>query len=139
MEKTGERTESGLTLHPDWADVAIFNMGTAGFSEYKQRVFKALDKLQPNHYYDIISSVPVYRREICLGICSTYIDSHPDYELTEDNCRIYNRKRRLITVDGLLKRKNISGRMPEKQLWRRWPNMSAGPNWRFSYSCIDAR
>lgn len=95
MEKNGEgKTESGLTLHPDWADVAIFNMGAAGFSEYKQRVFMALDKLQPNHYYDIISSVPVYRREIFLGICSTYIDSHPDYELTEDNCRIYNRKRR---------------------------------------------
>ena len=29
-----------------------------------------------------------------VSICSTYIDSHPDYELTEDNCRIYNRKRR---------------------------------------------
>lgn len=92
MEKAG--TESGLTLNPDWAEVAVFNMGIDGFNRYKQRVYTALDKLQPNHYYDIISSVPVYRCETFLGICYTYIDSHPDYELTENNSRIYNRKKR---------------------------------------------
>ncbi|EKA88735.1 MULTISPECIES: hypothetical protein [Bacteroides] len=95
MGKTSERIqEPGITLSPDWAEVAVFNMGIDGFNEYKQRVFTALDKLQLNHYYDIVSSVPVYRRETFLGICSSYIDSHPDYELTEDNCRIYNRKKR---------------------------------------------
>ena len=95
MGKTSERTqEPGITLSPDWAEVAVFNMGIDAFNEYKQRVFTALDKLQPNHYYDIVGSVPVYRRETFLGICSFYIDSHPDYELTEDNCRIYNRTKR---------------------------------------------
>lgn len=95
MEKIGERkTEPGLTLHPDWTDVAIFNMGMDGFREYEQRVYNALDKLRPNHYYDIISSVPIYRRETFLGICHTYINCHPNYELTEDNCRIFNKTNR---------------------------------------------
>lgn len=95
MEKTRERkTEPRLTLNPDWTDVAVFNMGIDGFNEYKQRVFAALDKLPPSHYYDIISSVTVSRRETFLGFCCIYIDSHSNYELTEDNCRIYNRKKR---------------------------------------------
>lgn len=95
MGKASKGTqEPGITLNPDWSEVAIFNMGVDGFNEYKQRVFTALDKLQPNHYYDIVSSVPVYRRETFLGICFAYMDSHPSYELTDDNCRIYNRTKR---------------------------------------------
>ena len=42
MGKTSERIqEPGITLSPDWAEVAVFNMGIDGFNEYKQRVFTA--------------------------------------------------------------------------------------------------
>lgn len=94
MEKNRDgKTEPKIILRPDWADVAVFNMGADEFRDYTQRVYAALDKLQFNHYYDIYNSVPAYRREAFLGICHTYIDCHPDYELAADNCRIYNRKK----------------------------------------------
>lgn len=94
MEKAGDIEEGTvIRLNPDWAEVALFNLGVDGFNEYQQRVYAALTKLCPNHYYDILSSVPPYRRETFLGLCHRYMDQHPDYELTEDNCRIYNRKK----------------------------------------------
>lgn len=92
MEQAGRRRkELAITLCADWTDVAVFNMGVDGFNEYKKQVCAALDKLRTGHYYDLISSVPIYRREIFLGICIHYIESHPDYEMTDNNCRIYNK------------------------------------------------
>ena len=79
-----------VKLEWDWEECAIFNLGEEGFADYKKRVYAALDRLQSNKYYDILS-VPIYRRETFLGLCFEYMKEHTGYELSADRSKIFNK------------------------------------------------
>ena len=82
--------EKKIIVKFDWQDVARINLGETGFKEYREKVFKALDSLQSNKYYDLMV-LPIYRRETFIGVCMEYMQQNPGFELSSDNSKIYNR------------------------------------------------
>lgn len=79
----------------DWIDEYIEKLGLEEYCNFERRVNIALDKLRPGRYYDIVIDVKEEDQELFIKFCCCYINQHPEYELSEDYCRIYNRSDRL--------------------------------------------
>lgn len=79
----------------DWIDEYIKKLGLEGYCDFESRVNKALDQLRPGRYYNIIEDVKEEDQELFIKLCCMYIIQHPEYEMSEDYCRIYNRADRL--------------------------------------------
>lgn len=76
----------------DWIDTYISNMGLEAFCDFKNRVYSALDKLQPGRYYDLATSVNSKDLELFIKFCCCYINQHPNFEMSDDYCQIFNKK-----------------------------------------------
>ena len=79
----------------DWIDEYIEKLGLEGYCDFENRVNKALDQLRPGKCYDIATDVKEEDQELFIKICCCYINQHPEYEMSDDYCRIYNRSDRL--------------------------------------------
>lgn len=76
----------------DWVETYIASLGLQEFCNFQSRVNSALDKLQPGRYYDLAASVIPQNQELFIKFCCCYINQHPNFEMSDDYCRIYNRK-----------------------------------------------
>lgn len=79
----------------DWIDEYIEKLGLEGYCDFQKRVNNALDRLRPGKYYDIATDVKEEDQELFVKLCCGYINQHPEYEMSEDYCRIYNLSNRL--------------------------------------------
>lgn len=76
----------------DWIDTYISSLGLEAFCSFESRVNLALDELQLGRYYDLAASVNPQDHELFIKFCCCYINQHPRYEMSDDYCRIYNKK-----------------------------------------------
>lgn len=76
----------------DWIDTYIVRLGLEEFCNFESRVNFALDKLQPGRHYDLAASVQPKDQELFIKFCCCYINQHPNFEMSDDYCRIYNKK-----------------------------------------------
>lgn len=62
------------------------------YIEFKDKVFKALDKLEVGHFYNIPKQVPEDQQDLFIKICCLYILSHyKEYIFSDDYTLIENR------------------------------------------------
>ena len=61
-----------------WIYDAVQAMGLPAFTEYEEKVEKALDKLCPGKYYDILNDIPAAKHDLFVKLCCRYIHTHPE-------------------------------------------------------------
>lgn len=74
----------------EWIDLGVFNLGVVGFADYCEKIEAALAKLQPGRCYRITDEI-ISRQLIFLGVVKTYILTHPDYYLSDNETKIYRK------------------------------------------------
>ena len=82
-------------LNDDWMNEFVSKIGLREFCEIESRVYNSLDLLRSGRHYNIAEQVPEEQQELFIKFCCNYIDRHPEYEMSDDYCRIYNRSDRL--------------------------------------------
>ena len=87
MDFKASRPENSL-----WIEKYIEEIGAQEFSNYYEKIEKALDKLDANKCYNIATQVRPERQDLFIKICCFYIDSHPNYYLSDSYDKIYKEK-----------------------------------------------
>lgn len=75
-----------------WIYDAVQAMGLPAFTEYEEKVEKALDKLCPGKYYDILNDIPAAKHDLFVKLCCRYIHTHPEVYFSDDYTKIYKSK-----------------------------------------------
>lgn len=91
-----------------WMLISIRKMGLEKFTEFEDKVLKALKKLKPGKYYDV-SDIPEDRRELFIKLSCKYIQSHHEIYFATNYNRIYKDEQWILDFRSkeLLERKRL--------------------------------
>lgn len=90
----------------EWRDVYRAQMGGKAYDSYFLLVWRALDRLLVNEYYDIAQQVKAENRDLFIKICCQYVLTHNAYEFSNDYTKIIRRECFTIPAAGRQKKKN---------------------------------
>lgn len=74
-----------------WIREYTQSMGVIAFQEYECRVWKTLEQLKDNSFYDIRKIVKEENLDLFIKLCCKFILTHPEYEFSEDYTKIMKR------------------------------------------------
>lgn len=90
----------------EWRDVYRLQLGDEAYNNYFFLVWKSLDQLRVNEYYDIARQVKEENRDLFIKICCQYVLTHNAYEFSNDYTKIIRRECFTIPAAGRQKKKN---------------------------------
>ena len=76
----------------EWMFDTIKSMGLPAFMEYEEKVNKALDKLCPGKFYDILNDIPAADHDKFIKLSCFYIQEHPEVFFSDDYTKIHKSK-----------------------------------------------
>lgn len=87
MDFKASRPENSL-----WIEEYMAKLGAQEFSDYYDKIEKALDNLEIDKCYNVATQVRSERQDLFVKICCFYIESHHDYYMSDDYDKIYRKK-----------------------------------------------
>lgn len=82
----------------NWRFLYMAQMGEEVYNNYVNRVWKALEQLRVNEYYDVSKCVQEKNRDLFIKLCCQYILTHSEFEFSNDYTKIIRRE--CYTIQG---------------------------------------